>query len=122
MKMHNDPYLELLQFNASQRELERKLEVARLLREAGASDRTVLARLLLAIGNLLIGLGWKLKERYEAESVDRLPGQSIGLVASEAGHLCHLWHQKRRGGAGDEIPALPFLGMCWEADIVENVS
>jgi len=120
--MYSDPLLDLLQFKAHQRELERKLEFARLLREARAGNRRVLARLLLGAADLLIGLGWALKRRYEAESLDRFPGQSIGLVASQAGHSCHLLHQRTRASSSGEPLELPFLGMSWEADIIENVS
>ncbi len=120
--MYSDPLLDLLQFKAHQRELERKLEFARLLREARAGNRRVLARLLLGAADLLIRLGCALKRRYEAESLERSPGRSTGLVASRACHPCHLLHQRTRAGSSGELLELPFLGMSWEADIVENVS
>lgn len=122
MTFYSDPHLELKVWRAGQRELERKLELARQLREARVDQPGVLVRLLLGVGDLLIALGWKLKGRYEPASLERFPAQSIGFVVSEPSVPCHLWHRNGKAGSGREALEFPKLGMVWGEDAVENAS
>lgn len=122
MRFYSDPYFELKILRAGQRELERKLELARLLREARADQPGVLVRLLLGVGDFLIALGWKLKGRYESGSLERFPAQSIGFFVSEPSVPCHLWHRNGKVGSGGEALEFPLRGMAWGGDAVENVS
>ncbi len=122
MRFYSDPYFELKVLRAGQRELERKLELARQLREARADRPGVLVRLLLGVGDALIALGWKLKGRFEPASHERVPAASIGVVVSEPSVLCHLGYLNGKAGSGREALEFPKLGMAWGGDAVENVS
>jgi hypothetical protein len=62
----SDPTTELLMYQSRERELERKLTVARLMAEAGADETGLWTRLLSRVGDALIGLGLRLKGCYES--------------------------------------------------------
>lgn len=77
-------YVELTIYRAKQREMEKKLEIARLLR-AEHGDRFGFWRHLLSrVGDVLIALGLLLKERYEPGGSGSSPGQSVGYLTCES--------------------------------------
>ncbi|HVC35030.1 MAG TPA: hypothetical protein VNL16_16075 [Chloroflexota bacterium] len=71
--LYSDPFVELELFRTRQRELERKLELARLLAAAPRDQRGLFARGLSFLGDGLIAIGRTLKERSSAQQTGGVP-------------------------------------------------
>jgi len=79
----SDPTTELLMYQSRERELERKLTIARLLAGAGADEQRLWASLRSRVGDALIGLGLKLKGCCESIEEGSSPPRSIESLLAD---------------------------------------
>ena len=83
MIFHHDPSIELQLFHSRQQELEKRLEVARLIRDAQRSRSGFLARVRPWAGDFLIALGLMLKGQHESTPPSSSSRQPICWMAYE---------------------------------------
>jgi hypothetical protein len=62
-----DPIIELALARQRQSELDRRLELLRLLRQTTEPQPALTNRALITLGDALVDLGLRLRERYAAE-------------------------------------------------------